>query len=344
MIFASDNWPGATPEVMASLARHNDGFAVAYGGDDVTATVTKAFATVFEREVEVLFTATGTASNALSMAAVARPGGLILCSTDAHLRNDEFGASEFFTQGMKTVQVPARFGKIDPAGLAATLGQYPKGNRIGRPTVLSLTEATECGTLYSASEIKALASLARDAGMVVHMDGARFANAVAGLGVRPAELTWRAGVDLMSFGGTKNGCWAAEAIVVFEPGRWPDLPILRARAGHTFSKSRFVAAQFEGYLAEGNWLKTARHANEMAKRLADDIASSGRGRLAWPAGANEVFAVLKSATAARLRAAGAAFHPWSVDGVEVGGDEEMVRLVTSFATSRRDVDRFVGML
>jgi threonine aldolase len=180
--------------------------------------------------------------------------------------------------------------------------------------------------------------------MIVHLDGARFANAVAALGVSPADLSWKAGVDLMSFGGTKNGCWAAEAIVVFEPGRFPDLEILKSRAGHTFSKARFVAAQYEGYLAGGNWLKTAAHANNMAKRLADDLASSGKARLGWAPDANEVFAILPRTTSARLRAAGAMFHPWATDEVKVGPDEELVRMVTSFATTRKDVDRLVGLL
>ncbi|MDR3476355.1 MAG: low specificity L-threonine aldolase [Devosia sp.] len=344
MNFASDNWAGATPEVMAALARHNDGFAVAYGGDDVTMAVKKRFSELFEREVEVFFTATGTASNALSMAAVARPGGLIFCSSDAHLRNDEYGASEFFTQGMKPVQVACTFGKMRAADLKASLGRYPEGNRTGRPVVLSLTNATEAGTVYTVAEVAALAKIAKQNCMHVHLDGARFANAVAALGIAPAALTWKAGVDLMSFGGTKNGCWAAEAIVVFEPGRFADLEVLKSRAGHTFSKARFVAAQYEGYLADGNWLKTAAHANNMARRLADDLASSGKARLGWKPDANEVFAVLSKAGSARLREAGAMFHPWPADEVKLGPDEELVRLVTSFATTRQDVDRFVALL
>jgi threonine aldolase len=342
--FASDNWAGATPEVMASLQRHNGGFAPAYGGDALTAAVRQRFSAIFERDVEVFFTGTGTACNALSMAAVARPGGLIICSADAHLRNDEYGASEFFTGGMKPVTVPCRLGKIAAADLEATLARYPAGNRTGRSVVLSLTEATEAGTLYSVNEIAALAGIAHAAGLVAHMDGARFANAVAGLGVRPADLTWKAGIDLMSFGGTKNGCWAAEAIVVFEPGRWPDLDILKSRAGHTFSKARFVAAQFEAYLGNDHWLQSARHANGMARRLADQLTQGGRARLAWQAEANEVFPVLPKATVARLRAAGAMFHPWPVDEVEVGPDEELVRLVLSWATSEAEIDRFVGLL
>jgi threonine aldolase len=343
MNFASDNWAGATPEVMAALARHNAGFAPAYGADAVSAGVRAKFAELFEREVEVFFTATGTASNALSMAALARPGGLVFCGVEAHMRVSEYGASEFFTHGMKLIGVSCRAGKMTTGALEAALAHYSDG-RSGRPVVLSLTEATEAGTLYSAAEIAALGTIAHRHGMAVHMDGARFANAVAALGARPAALTHEAGIDLMSFGGTKNGCWAAEAIVVFEPGRFADLEVLKSRAGHTFSKARFVAAQFEGSLAEGNWLRTAGHANAMARRLAEDIASSGRARLGWKPGANEVFAVLPMATAERLRAAGAMFHPWASAEVKVGADEQLVRLVTSWATAREEVDRFVGLL
>ena len=291
MNFASDNWAGATDAVMAAVVRHNAGFAAAYGGDGLTAAVTARFGEIFERKVEVLFTATGTASNALSMAAAARPGGLIFCSADAHLLNDEYGASEFFTGGMKAVPVPETRGLISVAALEAALARYPDGGRGGRPVVLSLTQASEAGTVYPLEAIAALSAVARTRGMAVHMDGARFANGVAALGATPAEITWRAGVDIMSFGGTKNGCLAAEAIVVFEPGRWPDLPILRQRAGQTLSKARFAAAQFEAYLVDGNWLRTAAHANVMARRLALGIAANGTARLGWETQANEVFAV-----------------------------------------------------
>ncbi len=342
MNFASDNWAGVTPEVMAALARANEGFAPAYGGDALTAKVKARFSELFENEVEVFFTATGTASNALSMAAVARPGGLILCSGDAHLRNDEYGASEFFSGGMKAVPVSGRFGKITPDGLQATLARYPAGNRTGRPVALSLTNATESGTVYDPTELAALAKFVKPLGTIVHMDGARFANAVAALGVSPADLSWRAGIDLMSFGGTKNGCMAAEAVVVFEPGRFPDFDILKSRAGHTFSKGRYVAAQFDAYLADGNWLRTASHANAMARRLAEGLGSAAQ--LGWTPQANEVFPVLPKAAAARLRAAGAVFHPWTADELQIGPDEELVRLVTSWATTPEEVERFLALL
>ncbi|HEV7277133.1 MAG TPA: beta-eliminating lyase-related protein [Devosiaceae bacterium] len=344
MNFASDNWSGATPEVMAAIARHNGGFAPAYGGDMATAEMGQRFNAVFDTEVEVWCVGSGTAANALSMAAAARPGGLILCSETAHLYHDELGAAEFFSGGMKLVTVPSQHGLMSAEALAETLARFPAGNRTGRPTVLSLTEASELGTVYGPDALHALAGIAHAAGMVVHMDGARFANAVATLGTTPAALSWQAGIDIMSFGATKNGCWAADAVVVFAPQRFGDLATLRQRSGHTASKSRFMAAQFEGYLEDGNWLRTAAHANAMAQRLVAGIAASGSARLAWEPQANEVFAVLTQAAVARLRAAGAAFHEWPADDVALAADEVLVRLVTSWATDREEVEAFVGLL
>lgn len=341
MNFASDNWTGATDAVMAAVARHNGGPAPAYGNDALSASVTQRFSEIFEREVGVHFVATGTAANSLSMAALARAGGLVFCSSEAHLHNDEYGATEFLT-GMKLVTVPAPAGIVTPEALAAALARYPAGGRTGPAVALTLTNATECGTVYRPDAIAALAGLATSRGMAVHVDGARFANAVAATGASPAELTWKAGVDLMSFGGTKNGCLGAEAIVVFEPSRLIDLQPIRQRAGHVVSKARFVAAQFEGYFVDGGWLKTAAHANAMAARLSAGLAGAQTARLAWDSEANEVFAILPKATIARLREAGAAFHEWPAEGV--GADEDCVRLVTSFATTEAAVDQFLALL
>ncbi len=293
--FASDNWAGATPEVMAALARHNAGYSPAYGGDPLSLSVVQQFSKLFEREVEVWFTATGTAS----------------------------------------------LGLIDAGALATALGKHPAGGR-SIPVALSLTNATEWGTVYSVAQVAELAAIARDGGLKLHMDGARFGNAVAALGVTPAELTWKAGVDFLSFGATKNGCWAAEAIVVFTPGLLGDFEPRRQRAGHTFSKARFVAAQFEGYLEDGNWLRRAGHANAMSDRLRAGIWASGVARLGWENTANEVFAVIPRAALARLRAAGGAAHEWPADGL--AADETLVRLVTSWATTEADVEGFLGVL
>ena len=338
MEFSSDNWAGVTPEVMAAIQRANGGVAAAYGADEATAEATRRFAETFGREVEVFFVATGTAANALSMAAAARTSGFVFCTAEAHINTDEFNAAEFFT-GMKLVPVASEAGRMDAAALAAAIGRIPR-DHAGPPAVLSLTNATEYGTVYAADEVRALAAIAKANGMAVHVDGARFANAVAASGESPAALTWQAGVDLMSFGGTKNGCLAAEAIIVFEPGRFPDLANLRQRAGHGMSKTRFVAAQFAAYLKDGAWLRSAAHANAMAARLAEGLRRSNQARLPFAGTANELFPILAAETAARLRAAGARFHTWEVreDG------EELVRLVTSFETGADEVDRFLALL
>jgi threonine aldolase len=338
MNFASDNWAGATDAVLAAVTRHNGGFAAGYGNDALTRSVGETFSKVFEREVEVFFVGTGTAANGISMAAAGRPGGLVFATAEAHINNDEFGATEFYSGGMKIIPVGNRNGIMEAAALAATIARY--GGRFGLPTALSLTNATECGTVYRPEAVAELAAIGKRHGLTVHMDGARFANAVAALGASPAEVTWKAGVDILSFGGTKNGCMAAEAIVVFEPGKYPNLPAIRQRAGHTASKARFIAAQFEGYFEDGNWLRTARHANEMSARLAAGLAA--KARLAWESRANEVFPVLPKASIARLREAGAMFYEWPAEGV--GADEHCVRLVTSFATAVEDVDRFLGLI
>lgn len=340
MNFASDNWAGASPEVMDAVVRANGGFAPGYGGDQLTAKVKATFSDVFEREVEVFFVGTGTAANAISMAATGRPGGLVFCTSEAHVQNDEFGATEFYTGGMKLISVGNTAGIMDPSALSASINRH--GGRFGLPTALTLTNATECGTVYRPDMVRELTAIGRSHGLTAHMDGARFANAVAALNASPAEITWKSGIDILSFGGTKNGCLMAEAVVVFEPGRFPNLTAIRQRAGHTASKARFIAAQFEGYFESGTWLRTARHANDMAARLASGVAA--KARLGWRSQANEIFAVLPKTTIARLREAGATMHEWPADGVPLSPTEDLVRLVTSFATSTDDVDRFVGLL
>jgi threonine aldolase len=336
--FASDNWAGATPAVVEALVGANGGFAPAYGDDELTARVRRRFCDVFEREVEVHFMATGTAANTLCMAATAHPGGFVFCTAEAHIHTDEFNATEAFT-GMKLLALPSAHGLMTVAALEAAMAALPEG-RAGPLATLSLTNATELGTVYRPEHVAELAGVVKARGMSVHIDGARFANAVAATGVSPADLTWRAGADIMSFGGTKNGCWAAEAVVVFEPGRFPNISNLRQRAGQGMSKVRFIAAQYEGYFSDNGWLRTAAHANAMAARLSEGLAKSNAARLPWRGDANEVFPIVSNATAEKLRAAGAVFHTWA----QLPAGEQLVRLVTSFATTADDVDRFLALL
>jgi threonine aldolase len=344
MIFASDNWAGAHPSIAAGLSAHSGGFSTAYGDGALDRAVYERFNEIFEREVAVFFVATGTAANSLSLTAYNKTGGISFCHRESHVIEDECGAPEYFTGGSRLHAVDGALGKIDAGKLERTLGRFaPQFVHTGRPMAVSITQSTECGTVYTLDEIAGISAIARYHEVPLHMDGARFANALVALDTTPAEMTWKRGVDVLSFGGTKNGCWCAEAIVLFDLDRATELTFLRKRAAQLFSKSRFVAAQFDAYFRDGLWLDTARHANAMAARLAAAIEDSPSARLAWLPQANEVFAVLKKAEAKRLQAADAAFYDWhkphGFDG-HIGEDEALYRFVTSFATTAGEVDRF----
>lgn len=345
MNFASDNVVGASRPVLDALIAANEGPRASYGNDDETRAVEARLSEIFEREVAVSLVATGTAANALALCAFVPPYGAILCHANAHVMEDECGAPEFFAGGAKLIGLDGVGAKIAPQTLARALAAYPAPTRQSPPFALSISQASECGLVYRPAEIAALAEVARGAGLALHMDGARFANALVALGCSPAEMTWKAGIDVLSFGATKNGCLAAEAVIVFDPARAKVLPILRKRAGHTLSKGRLLGAQLLGYLGDDHWLANARHANAMAARLADGLGRLPGVRLAWPAEANEVFPVLPLPVAERLRAQGAIFHPWAPtalpEGFALNAGEGVFRLVTSFATREADVEFFL---
>ncbi|WP_157016329.1 threonine aldolase family protein [Mesorhizobium xinjiangense] len=347
MYFASDNWAGAHPAVAAALADHAAGYASAYGASDLDKDVSARFSELFEREVAVFFVSTGTAANALSLASVNRPGGVSFCHREAHLIEDECGAAEYLTGGQRLCPVDGALGRIDPEDLEHAIARYPVGFvHGGRPMAVSITQASEIGTVYGLDDIRAISQIAGKHGLPLHMDGARFANALVSLDVTPAEMTWKAGVDILSFGGTKNGCWCAEAVVLFDPARAGEFAFVHKRAAQLFSKSRFVAAQFDAYFRDDLWLRSARHANRMAARLAAHMNESAAMRLAWEPQANEVFAFLGQADAKRLMEAGAMFYDWHVPGGLVEAprpDESLYRFVTSFATTEDDIDRFADM-
>lgn len=346
MYFASDNWAGAAPQIVDAIAREAGRYGGAYGTSDMDKAAEARFSEIFERDVQVFFVATGTAANSLALTAANRPGGAVFCYRHSHIEVDECGAVGFQSGGARLIPLPGTLGKIAAADVASALEPFsPDFVHGGQPMAVSITQATEVGTVYGTDEIRAISDVAKANGLPLHMDGARFANALVGLGVSPAEMTWKSGVDILSFGGTKNGCIAAEAIVVFDPDLAADLPYLRMRAGHLFSKMRFVSAQFEAYLEDGLWLDLARHANGMADRLRDTILASNRVRLAWPTTANEVFVAMPGPLASELREAGAQFHGWSHgDDFQPQGDEVLVRLVTSFATEAEHVERFGTLL
>ncbi|RWP14857.1 MAG: low specificity L-threonine aldolase [Mesorhizobium sp.] len=344
MNFASDNWAGAHPSIAAGLSAHAGGFSAAYGDGALDEAAYQRFNEIFEREVAVFFVATGTAANSLSLTAYNKSGGISFCHRESHVIEDECGAPEYFTGGSRLHAVDGALGKIDPNMLDRAVGRFaPEIVHSGRPMAVSITQSTEVGTIYTLNEIATISAIAKHHKLPLHMDGARFANALVALETTPAEMTWKGGVDILSFGGTKNGCWCAEAIVLFDLDRARELAFLRKRAAQLFSKSRFIAAQFEAYFKDDLWLDTARHANAMAARLAALIGDSPSARLAWLPQANEVFAVMKKAKAERVHLAGAAFYDWhkphDFDG-HIGEDEALYRFVTSFATTAEEVDRF----
>ncbi len=339
MNFASDNWAGAHPDIMAAVVTANSGAVPAYGGDDLTKRAEKRLSEIFERDVAVFFVATGGAANSLALAQIAPAWGMILCHQESHIQMDECGAPEFFTGGAKLLPLAGFAAKLSAEAVREALAGFPERPPHGMPAkALSITQATECGAVYSMVEVKALAAAARQAGLKVHMDGARFANALARLRCSPAELTWKAGVDVLSFGGTKNGCLLAEAVVFFDPAEATDFIFRRKRAAQLFSKMRFISAQFDAYLTDGLWLRMAAHANAMATRLSEGLAAAG-AKIWYPTEANEVFVSFAPGVAERLRAAGATFYPWVTPGDPANG--AMQRLICSFATLEEDVARFV---
>jgi threonine aldolase len=348
MNFASDNGAGVAPEILEAIAASSLVNTPAYGADDYTARAEAMLSEIFETRVVAFLVATGTAANALALSALAQPWSAVFCHEEAHIHDDECGAPEFFTGGAKLVGIAGWGGKITPADLRETLGRFPSGLiKSVQPGALSLSQATEAGTVYWQGEVGALCDIAHSAGVGVHMDGARFANAMVASQLSPAEMTWRAGVDALSFGATKNGALACEAVVFFDPARAMELAYRRKRAGHTLSKGRFLGAQMEAYLKDGLWLRLAERANEAAHRLSKGLAAAPGLRLAWPTEANEVFVVAPKVAVEAWRAAGAQFHEWSTRSLapeQMPGDgERLLRLVTSFETEQSEVDQLLGL-
>lgn len=349
MDFFSDNTAAASPRVMAALAAANAGAASPYGKDEWTRRVEERFAAIFEREVAVFLVLTGTAANALALASIVRPWGAILTHEEAHVVEDECGAPEFFSNGAKLVDLPGTGAKLKPETVTKALSHLRAGDfHQVQAQALTITQATECGTIYTPGEVRALKDAVTPRGLKLHMDGARFANALVTLGCSPAEITWKAGIDVLSFGGTKNGALAAEAVIFFDPADAEEMKWRRKRAGQTLSKGRVLGAQFEGLLADDHWLDLARHANARAKRLADSVAQGSEARLAWPCQANEVFLVLPPAVRQRLKAAGVGYHDWSARSLPPEAplkDGEVVgRFVMSFATRAEDVERLISAI
>ena len=338
MNFASDNATGVHPDILAAIVAANDGHLPSYGRDRLTAAAIALVRETFEApEAEVFLLGTGTGANALALAQLCPPFGRIFCHREAHIETSESGAPGFMAGGAQMALIDSADGRIAVPSLQAALADHPQGDdHDGVNAALSLTNASEWGTVYDPDWLTDLAAVARSAGMAVHVDGARFANAVVATGAAPADLTWRAGVDALSLGGTKCGCLALEAVVIFDPARAAQFRFRRMRAGHLWSKHRFLAAQMLSWLGDGLWLRLAAHANAMAAALAEGFET------VQPVQANEVFLRLPRPQIATLRAAGLRAADWGHAGDDA--DQATIRLVTSWATTEAEVARLRALI
>jgi len=333
--FASDNYAGICPEAWAAMEQANTGHVASYGDDCWTARAAELIRQLFETPCEVFFVFNGTAANSLALSAMCQSYHSILCHETAHVETDECGAPEFFSNGTKILLLPGEDGKIDPRGIESKVKRrtdihYPK------PRVVSLTQATELGTVYRPEEIRAISEEVRRLGLRLHMDGARFANAVASLGVAPRELTWGAGVEVLSLGGTKNGGGLGEAVVFFNRDLAYEFEYRCKQAGQLASKMRFLSAPWVGMLSEGAWLRYARHANEMAALLAALLAEIPGVSILFPREANSVFVQFPEAAGDRLRETGWKFYTF----IGQGG----ARLMCSWDTTEEDVRELADTL
>lgn len=333
--FRSDNIATVHPDILRALAGVNQGPAAAYGDDEYSELLNRRFSEFFATDALVFPVSTGTAANALSLASCARPYGGIYCHEQAHIHTAEGGATEAYTGGAKLIPLSGVDYKLSPQALADTLRHAERGVRNRpQPDAVSITQASEYGTVYGLDDIAAIGESAREAGIVFHMDGARFANALSTLGCDPGEMTWRRGVDILSFGCTKNGGMNADAIVVFDRALAEPLSYRLRRAGQTWSKMRFAAAQLMAYIENGLLLRLAAHANALAARLAGELSALPGVDLVAPVQANLVFLRLPQAAIDRLAEAGVRFAR------RRGG---IIRLVTRFDGTHEEVDRMVAL-
>lgn len=343
MYFTSDNAGPAHPSVMEALLRANSGYQAGYGHDTVMDDVRAMVRDTFEApDAAVYLVATGTATNSLLLASMVKPWETVFCADVAHIQEDECNAPEFFMGGAKLTLIETENAKIPPARLRDKMTVIGNGIHSPQRGAVSITQATEKGSVYTVDEVAAISAIARDFGVGLHMDGARFANAVAALGCTPAEITWKAGVETLSFGGTKNGLLGVECAVLFNPERAQEFEFRRKRAGHLFSKHRYLSAQMQAYLTDGLWLDLAGRANAACARLAAGMTAKGLAPHAQPE-ANLLFFTAPQSLHDRLHAAGAHYYLW--DGTETGPDPLVTgRLVCDWSVTDEAVDRFLALI
>ncbi|MBX9804942.1 MAG: low specificity L-threonine aldolase [Alphaproteobacteria bacterium] len=332
MNFKSDNVVPASPEIVQAIQDANKDTQSSYGADTYSAAATKKLSEIFEKEVIVYFTNTGTAANSLALSALVNPHEVIYCHEESHINTDECGAPEFFTGGSKLIPCSGPHGKLDLDLLNEKILQgISMRPHAQKPGCISITQATECGTVYTLQELHQLHTIAKEHHLPIHMDGARFTNSLIKLGCTPAELTWKTGVDVMSFGATKNGTVCAEAIIFFNHNHAKDFDYLHKRSGQLMSKTRFFACQLTAYLAQDLWLKNAKHANAMAQNLVRIFQKNGV-EIVHPVESNEIFVKLPSQTVTTLREQACGFYDWGAT------NSDLYRFVTSFHTSNSDIE------
>ncbi len=338
MNFCSDNVSEICPEIMSALIAANHNTAMPYGDDEFTQTLQAKFSTLFEKQVTVFPVVSGSSANALALSVLTPPFGSIFCHQDAHIYLDECGAPEFYTGGAKLIPLGGENGKITAEELAIALSKSGAGIvHHNQPASISITQATEAGTTYKISEIKAICEVAKKYNLKVHIDGARFANAIVNLGCTPAEMTWKSGVDVLSFGATKNGAMAAEAVIFFDQKLAETFIYRRKRAGHLLSKMRFLSVQLEAYIQDKLWWKNAYHANKMASKLAQGLETISGVKIYYPVEVNEIFVQIPEIAIHGLLGEGFKFYRWP-------GANHILRLVTAFNTKEEDVLRFIQVV
>lgn len=330
--FASDNTAGICPEAWAALAETNDGAEISYGGDRCSARLSEQVREIFETDCESFLVFNGTAANSLALAQLCRPFESVLCHARAHIETDECGAPEFFSGGAKLLPVGGANGKLDLEQAGVVMAQH-RDVHSTKVRALSITQATEAGTVYAPNELDAIAAFAAEHSLALHMDGARFANAVAALGCKPREITWERGIKVLSFGGTKNGIAAGELVVFFDRTLSGEFDYRVKQGAQLASKMRFLAAPWNALLANDVWLKNARYANEMARSLEEELRGAGF-TLAFPREANALFVRLPNETANRLQTRGWQFYNFF--------EPDVYRLMCSWATTEEDIGQFVA--
>ena len=347
MNFASDNTGPVHPNVMAALIAANTGYALPYGGDDLTAQTIQNIRDLFEApDAAVFLVSLGTAANSLILATLSQPWETVFCHTVAHIHEDECNAPEFYSGGTKLTLVPGPEAKMTAENLRRSiLAEETRGVHGPQRGPVSLTQATERGTIYSLKEIQEISATAKEFGLPVHMDGARFANAVQSLGCSAAEMTWKSGVDAVTFGGTKNGLMAVEAVIFFNPKHAWEFELRRKRGAHLFSKHRFLAAQMQSYLAGDLWLDMAKKSNDASARLVQGLKQIPEVQIDFEPQANIIFAQWPRAAHQRLHAAGAQYYVMAGDHTTGPSDELLpARLVADWSTTPENVDKFLDIL